>query len=278
MALLGLRGPLGLGGARPHAVEERHHVAVVRVERDHPVVVADLRDRPQLGARAVPRVLVVQHHRPPLERLELGYGALGVEDLAEPEDGVVRVVLGHHPGERAGALEELGHGRLHRGQLGGVVALVPVEVEEQVEDRLLGGGVPGGRQALPRALDGGHLRLAVLPRREHREEDVGAPPGQVPPPGGPLVEHRHRVAVDPEEVLSEIAQEAEPVGVGVGLHLLADVGAGGRLRLEVPADHGRELVERVHDGEIELSEHVRRENQPAMLVDHERFHTHPPLE
>src|SRR5204862_35039 len=51
-----------------YPLDERLHVAVPRVEGDHEVVVADLAGSAQLGPGAVPRVLVVQHHRPAHQR------------------------------------------------------------------------------------------------------------------------------------------------------------------------------------------------------------------
>jgi hypothetical protein len=239
---------------------------------DHEVVVADLADRAQGRLRALPRVLVVQHHRPAPQRLQLGYRIVGVEDLGGGEDPVVRIVAGQHQGQRVGPVQHLRHRRRDRRQLGGVVALVPEDLEQQREDLVLAAGVPRGRQAGVAVLDRGDLPVAVLPRREQRQEDVGAAARHVPPAGGPLVEHRQRVAVDPVQVLPQVAQQREPVRVRAGLDPGQDVGPGRGLRLEVAPDHGRELVEGVQHREVQRPEDRRGENESAVPVDHERLH------
>ena len=255
-----------------HPLDERLHVAVARVEGDHEVVVADLAGSAQLGPGAVPRVLVVQHHRPAHQRLELGDVLVGVEDLLGGEDRVVRVVRGHDEGQRVRLGQELGHRRLDRGQLGGVVQLGPEQAEQQVEDGVLGLGVPGRRERAEGLLDRGHLALAVLPRRQHGQVHVIPALGQVTPAGRAPVEHGDRVAVGPVEVLAQVAQQFEAPGVTAGLDPGQDVGPGRRLRLEVPPDHRGELVQRLQHREVQLAEEVGGEHQAAMPVDHERFH------
>ncbi len=66
-----------------------------------------------------------------------------------------------------------------------------------------------GGQRAEGLLDRGHLALAVLPRRQHRQEHVVAALGQVAPARRPLVEHGDRVPVDPVQVLAEVAQQLE---------------------------------------------------------------------
>ena len=154
----------------------------------------------------IPRVLVVQHHRPAHERLEFRHVLAGVKDLLEGEHRVVGVMVRHGERQRPGLAEELRHGRLDRGQFGGVVELGPEHAEQQVEHPVLGLGVPCGGQLAEGALDRGHLPLAVLPGGQHRQEDIVAVLGQVTPPGRPLVEHGDRVPVDPEQVLAQVTQ------------------------------------------------------------------------
>ena len=132
-----------------------------------------------------------------------------------------------------------------------------------------------GGQLVVGPLDRLHLPRAVLPGRQDREEDVVAVLRQVAPAGGPLLVHRRRVAVDPEEVLPDVPQQLEPTPVGPGLDPTEDVGPGGGLRLEVPLDHRGQVLEGVEHREIELSEDVRREHQPAVTVHHERLHAPP---
>src|SRR4029077_14098748 len=95
---------------------------------------------------------------------------------------------------------------------------------------------------------------------------------EVTPAGRAPVEHGDRVPVGPVEVLSQVAQQLEAPGVSLGLDPDQDVGAGRRLRLEVPPDHRGELVERVEHREVQVAEEVGREHQAAMPVNHERFH------
>src|SRR3712207_9057770 len=61
----------------------------------------ELVDRGQLHLRPLPRVLVVQHHRPAVQRLELGDVLGDVEDVGVVVDRVVRVVLRQPEGEVA---------------------------------------------------------------------------------------------------------------------------------------------------------------------------------
>ena len=197
---------------------------------------------------------------------------MGVEDLLGAEDRVVRVVLRHDEGQRARLAQELGHRRLDRGQLRGVVQLGPEEVKQQVEDGLFGLAVPHRRERAEGLLDRGHLALAVLPRRQHGEVHVIPALGQVAPAGRAPVEHGDRVAVGPVEVLAQVAQQLEAAWVATGVDPGQDVGPGRRLGLEVPPDHRRELVQRLQHREVQLAEEVGGEHQAAMPVDHERFH------
>ncbi len=187
-------------------VDEGQDVTVARMERDHEVVVTDLVRPAQVGARAIPRVLVVQDHRPAHQRLEFGHVLAGVEDLLGREHRIVGVMVRHHERQRPGLSCELRHGRLYRGQFRGVMQLGAEHAEQQVEHPVLGVGVPGRGQLAEGMLDRGHLPLAVRPRGQHRKEDVVAALRQVTPSGRPLVEHGDRVPVDPEQVLAQVTQ------------------------------------------------------------------------
>ena len=150
---------------------------------------------------------------------------------------------------------------------------MPQHVEQHLEDPVLDGPVPGGRQRGEGLLHRRHLALRVLPRDQHGQEDVLAVARHVPPPGGPLLVHRHREAVGPEQVQRDVAHELI-LGrvVASGLDPLEDLGATRRLRLEVAADHRCELIEVVDDGEVQHRLEVGRKNDAAMTVDDEWLH------
>ena len=264
------------GTGAPDPVDEGHHVPVPGMERDHEVVVADPGRLPQHGARAVPRVLVVQHHRPADQRLQLGDALVGVKDLLGAENRVVRVVIGYHERQRVGLIQELSDRWLDRRQLGGMVQLVAEQVEQQAEHLVLGVGVPRCGQLTEGALNRGHLTLAVFPRGQYRQENIVATLRHVAPARRPLLEHRDRVPVGPEQILAQIAQQLKAPRVGPGLNAGQDVGPGRCLSLEIPLDHGAELLERPQDREVQLTEEIRREHQTTVPVDHKRFHTSPP--
>ena len=159
LARLGGRcGPRARRTPGLHAPDELEHLVASRHERDDEVVVADLPDLLEPRLRQVPRVLVVEHHRQAVERLELGHRLRAVEDLLVAVGRVVRVVGREAEGEVRRIARDLRHGRLHRRELGRVVALVAEDVEQAAEDPVLGVGVPGGGKLGPRLVDGGDLR------------------------------------------------------------------------------------------------------------------------
>jgi hypothetical protein len=264
----------GLGaGAQP--AQEAPHLLVPRVEGDHVVVVLEVLGPGQLHLRPVPGVLVVQHHRPAVQRLELRDVLGDVEDVGVVVDRVVRVVARQPEGERARLLQELRHRGLDRRQRRGVVLPVAVDVEQDVEDPVLAALVPPRRQLRVGLLHRGDLGLAVLPRLQHREEDVRARPGDVGPAGGPLVVHGDREAVGPEQVQGHVPHQVVAGGVGAGAHPLQDLGAARGLGLEVPADDAVELLERLEGGEVQLRHDVRGEHHAAVLVQDEGVHEGP---
>ena len=74
------------------ASQEVPHVLVAGVQNHDVVVVLQLADRDQLTLGAVPGILVVQHHRPAAQCLELGHLLVAVHDLVEVVDREVRVI------------------------------------------------------------------------------------------------------------------------------------------------------------------------------------------
>src|SRR5207248_1123507 len=98
----------------------------------------------------------------------------------------------------------------------------------------------------------------------------------VAPARRPLLEHGDRVPVDPEQVLAQIAQQLEAPRVSPRLDPGQNVGPGGCLGLEIPADHRGELIERLQNREVQLTKEIGRKHQTTVPVDYERFHASPP--
>src|SRR4029453_167881 len=142
-------------------------------------------------------------------------------------------------------------------------------------DLVLGALIPRRPEPTVAGLDGGG-ELRPIPRLEDGQEDVVALPGHVAPARGTLLVHRHRLAVDPEEVQGEGAQELEAPAVGPGLDTRDDVRLVGRLFLEIALDHRRELIEGLEHREVELGEEALGEDDPAVAVDDEWLHAWPP--
>src|SRR5207245_754138 len=79
---------------------------------------------------------------------------------------------------------------------------------------------------------------AALRGLEGRQEQGGALAGDVAPAHRPLVVHRQRIAVHPEEVQREVAEQVVAPVVGARVDSGDDVGLGRGLLLEVTLDHG----------------------------------------
>ncbi len=262
---------------RPHAPDELEDLVASRHERHHEVVVADPAHllQPRLGQ--IPRILVVEDHREAVQRLELGHRLRAVEDLLVAVGRAVGVVRREAEGEVRRVARDLGHGRLHRRELGRVMALVAEDVEQDREDPVLGRGVPRGRERGPRLADGGDLPLPVFPGGQQRQEDVVAVAREIAPPGRPLLVHGHRVPVAPDQVHRDVPQQRRARAVAVRIDALQDLGAGRRLGLEVAPDHGRELIQRLEDREVQVRAEVGGKDETAVPVDDERPHPSPAL-
>ena len=161
---------------------------------------------------------------------------------------------------------------LNRGQVGGVVPLVAEHVKQHAVQLVLDLERPRRGQVPVARLDGRDLAFAVLPGGEGGEEDVVAPPGHVAPPRRPLLVHRDDVAVHPEQVQPEIAQQLVPVGVPARFGPRPDLGAGRGLDLEVAPHDGREVIDGVDGREVRLGEEVGREDEPSVRVHDKGFH------
>ncbi len=253
--------------------DEVVYLPAARVEDHHVVVVAQLLDRGQPGLRAIPRILVVQHHGPPVQCLELSNVFRAVEDLLMAEDRVVRVVGRHRVRQALGLVEDLGDRRFDGRQLGGVESPVPQHIEQHLEDPVLDLAVPGRRQSGVVLLDRRDLALGVLPRRQDGKEHVVTVPWYVAPAGRALLVHGHREAVRPEHVQRDVTHELVPRGVPVTrLDPPQDLRAARSLGIEIAADDRLELVKILDDGEVEPGQEVGREDHAAMTVDDERLH------
>ena len=171
----------------------------------------------QLGARAVPRVLVVQHHRPPGERLQLGHRSRRRRGSRRcGNDRVVRVVVGQHEGQRVRGGQELGDRRLDRpaarwrgGACAGTRRRAGRRSVSSVSASQVGGSALVGALA-PRPTLRSPSSHGVSTGRNTSSRRRGRSRQRV----GPLVEHRDRVPVDPEQVLRQVAQQLEAAGVG----------------------------------------------------------------
>src|SRR6266849_1752072 len=177
-------------------------------------------------------------------------------------------------GQALGAREELAHRRLDGGQLGTRALLVAEEIEEDTADLVLRSLVPCRGQGPVGAVDG-RRHLVTVADRENGQEEIVSVAGDVAPARGALLVHGHGVAVDPEEVQGEIAQEIEAPLVAARLHAGGDVRLRGRLLLEVTLDDGGELLEGLEGGEVQLREEVEGEDDTAVAVDHEWLHGAP---
>ena len=161
-----------------------------------------------------------------------------------------------------------------------MMSFVTKEVEQHREEVILDVDRPFGRQRPVAVLDRGNLLLAIYPGGQRRQEDVLAGAGHVAPPGGPLLIHRHRVAVHPEQVHAEIPQKLVSVCVLTGRGPRGDLRAGWRLDLEVAANDSAQLLHRIERREIRLWKEVGREDELPGLADDKRFHAYismPPL-
>ena len=245
---------------------------VARIQRDDVVVVTQLPDLDELGLRSVPRILVVQDHRPPVQGLELGGVLRAVDDVLEAVGREVRVVAVETEGEIGGVGEDVGDRRLACGELGGMVPALAEHVEEDPEDPILRLGIPCRRQRVVRLPHAGDLLVASLPGLDDRQEHVVATAGDIAPAGRALLVHGERVPANPEHVQRHIAHELVATAVGTLLHPLQDVRARRRLRLEVTPDHTVELFEAVDDRQVELWDEVGQEDHPPVPIDQKRLH------
>ena len=235
-------------------------------------------DRLEPRLRQVPRVLVVEHHRQAVERLEL-------RAPTRCSPGSPRSCGSGSPGHASGRQKVRFAGSLvisaTVGFTGGSSAawwrLWRNMPNRLAEDAVLGLGVPGRGKLGPRLLDGRDLALAWLPGRQQRQEDVIPMARKVAPSRRALLVHRHRVAVAPDQVHREVAQQRGAGVIRARLDSFEDLGAGRRLGLEVALDHRFELLQRLEDREVQVRAEVGGEDQPAVAVDDEGPHRSPAL-
>ena len=229
-------------------------------------------------AAPVPRVLVVQHHRPAVQRLELRHVLGAVEDLLVAVDRVVGVVGGQRKVRPVGLGEDLGHGGLDGGSSVAWSLRCRSTSNSTLKIRSSTSASQAGGSAAKPVCTAATLRSCVLPRRQHRQEDVVAAARHVPPAGRALLVHGHREPVGPEQVQRDVAHQLEAVAVVVArLDPAQDLRAAGRLGLEVAPDHLLQLIQAVDDGEVQLRQEVGREDHPPMAVDAEGLHGSLPL-
>jgi hypothetical protein len=109
-----------------------------------------------------------------MQRLQFGHVLAAVDDVGVVVDGVVGVVVPQAEGQSARLLEELADRRLDGGQRRRVVLAVGEDIEQDLEDPILGGRIPLRRQRRVGRLDGRYLGAPVLPRLHDGQEDVGS--------------------------------------------------------------------------------------------------------
>ena len=225
----------------------------------------------------MPRILVVQHHRPAAQCFELWHIFVAVDDFGvavPPEVGVEAIQAQRLIG---GVRQQIGNGGYHRGQLGRVVPAMSEHVVEHLEDAVFDLGVPLLREIRIRRLHRGHLSLAIFPRRQDGHVQVIAEARHIRPPGGLHLVHGDLETIGPEQVQRHVAHQLEFALVGAGLDLLEDVGPGWRLGIEVPPHHGIELRQTVERGKVQIGKAVGRKDDLAMLVDFEGLHCRSPF-
>ena len=244
---------------------------ITRIKHRHHVVVADLAHFDEAGVLTVPGVLVVQHHRPAHERLELRHLLVTVEDLLVGEGAEIRIVQADVKSEIPRVLQNLGDGRQDGRKLGGVIAAVAEQVKQPREDAVLELCIPGRRQPVVLGLNRGGFARRLFPGRDQRQEHIVTLLRHVPPSHRPLVVHGDREAIDPEQVQPQVAQQVVAALVDARLGALKQILAGRGLLFEVALHHGRELVERVEAGKIDFREEIRRQHEAAVPVENERF-------
>ena len=105
----------------------------------------------------------------------------------------------------------------------------------------------------------------VHPHHHVAAHGARAKPGGKDERGGLLV-HREGVAIHPEEIQRQVAQEFVPAGVFPLAQPGDDVRLGGGLLLEIPLDDGRKLLQRVEDREVQLGEEVKGENDATVAI------------
>jgi len=139
-------------------------------------------------------------------------------------------------------------------------------VEEDLEDAVLHFGVPLRRKTRIGIQHRGHLRFAILPRRQDGNEDVVAATRYVRPPGGLDIVHGHFETIGPEQVQGHIPHQFVLALIGAGLDALEDVGARRRFGIEVPPHDGVELLKAFEGGKVEIGKTIGRKDNLAMLV------------
>ena len=108
---------------------------------------------------------------------------------------------------------------------------------------------------------------------EARQEDVGALTGHVTPARGPTLVHGHRVAIAPEEMADEVAQQRVTLAIGAGVEIRDDLCFRARFVLEVASDDGLEVLQRVEDREIQLRLEIERKHDTTVAIEHKRLHS-----
>jgi hypothetical protein len=143
------------------------------------------------------------------------------------------------------------------------------KIVEAGENPVFGDVVPASRQSREFRPDRFRLGGAVAPRRDHGNEYVVAALGHVAPHRRAFLVHRHRVAIHPEQVQSQIPQQVVAGPVSARIDSSQQLITGGRALFEVPPDARLELLHGIELGKIDIGDEVGGQDHAPMAVDDE---------
>ena len=258
--------------SRARAPDKTRDGGVARVEHDDDVVVGEVLEGDERGALAVPAELIVQDHRVAHERLQLRHAMRITQDVVVGVSGIIGRVVEQPTDQRVRSAHRLGDRRIQRLDTDAGRLASPKDLEQDAEHHVLRPLIaPRGKPVIAgvQGVDGG----GDIDIDEARQEDVGALTGHVTPARGPTLVHSHRVAIAPEEMADEVAQQRVALAIGAGVEICDDLRFRARFVLEVASDDGLEVLQRVEDREIQLRLEIERKHDTTVAIEHKRLHS-----